>query len=703
MRNRKNSFLFTVLATLLLLSAPAGFSAESAPLLAVEGFRAIGVGESVAASVTELMRAELSRSRRLTILEETGRLFKMQKNSARFRDLIARESLIELGELLESRSMLTGSVSSLDSTIVISARVVDVETGVTLVSEVVEHTGGVSSISSSVRMLARRVLSHFPAGGKVTSVKGDTLVADIGLDDGLIPGQELTVVNLPTDRPAEPDWTKNQRTSVRVRVERTMQNESYLVPLIPDPTNLPGVGALVMSASGFKDTDLDQQQRAEQAREKAELQSNTGDIRITSKPEGALVALSRLDVGRTPLTVSDFVSGTHPVAIYYQGYDTIYDSVRIIPGQLNEYSYNLLRRLGVLSIVTVQEDVTLRLDTLDIHVGGTGSVTVKDFPAGEHHLTAAKPGYETINKRLELDFSSGDTTITVDMNPYPGSLLIASQPVGAMIYIDGVYTGAVTPQRLTHLPAGTRRIRLLLPGKGAAVTDHDIVPGSIDEVNIPISEGWFDFQPEGMALVPAGYLDMADGDSVYVSAFYLDTCEVTNREYAYFVRSTGAKPPKHWKGNSPAPEIENLPVVNVSYNDAARFASWAGMQLPSEAQWMRAAFQNGVQKFPWGDSYRPGAANTWSEGWGEPVRGGSYPQDVSPAGVYDLVGNVAEWVCEPIGVIPDRDGDLAVHRGGSFYVNDTDPSLYNRDWLYPISGAAYIGFRCVMPVPAAAN
>ena len=698
MKNGKKRVLFIVLTTLLLLNAPAGFSAENAPILSVENFRAIGVGESVAASITELMRAELSRSRRLTILEETGQLFKMQKNSARFRDLIASESLIELGELLESRNVLTGSVSSLDSTIVISARVVDVETGVTLVSEVVEHRGGISSISSSVRTLARRVLSHFPASGMVKSVKGDTLVADIGLDDGLIPGQELTVVNFSTGRTEVPDWAKKERTSVRVRVKRALQNESYLVPLIPDKANLPGAGALVMSAAGFKDTDLDQQQRAEQAREKAKTQANTGDIKITSDPEGALVALSRLDVGRTPVNVSDFVSGTHPVALFYQGYDTVYDSVDIKPGKLNEYSFKLVRRSGVLSIVTVQQDVTLRLDTLDIHVGGTGSVTVQDFPAGEHFITATKAGYETINKRLELDFSSGDTTITVDMNPYPGSLLITSQPAGAMIYIDGIYTGAVTPKRLTRLKSGMRTIRLLLPGNGAAVTEHEIVPGSIDEVDIPIREGWFGFEPEGMVQMPAGYINLAEGDSVYVESFYMDIYEVTNREYAYFVQSTGIKPPKHWKGNKPAVEIEDLPVVNVSYNDAARFASWAGMQLPSEVQWMRAAFRNHVQKFPWGDSYRPGAANTWSEGWGEPVKGGSYPQDVSPSGIYDLVGNVAEWVCEPIGVVPERDGELAVHRGGSFYVNDTDPSLFNRDWLYPISGASYIGFRCVMPV-----
>ena len=176
-------------------------------LLSVDEFKPLGVERSVAASVSEILRTQLAGSKRLRLLEETGRLYRLQRKSARFRDLTAEKNLLRLGELLESRRVLTGSVSRLDTLLVITARVVDAETGITLAGEVVEHATGPGRLGEAIRSLARKVLAHFPLTGRVLEVRGDTLLAELGLVDGLLPGQELTVLDLTDRKDDRPEWS----------------------------------------------------------------------------------------------------------------------------------------------------------------------------------------------------------------------------------------------------------------------------------------------------------------------------------------------------------------------------------------------------------------------------------------------------------------------------------------------------------------
>ena len=86
-------------------------------------------------------------------------------------------------------------------------------------------------------------------------------------------------------------------------------------------------------------------------------------------------------------------------------------------------------------------------------------------------------------------------------------------------------------------------------------------------------------------------LPTMDKPSQYVEipGFFVDKHEVTNAEYAEFVRATGHESPSHWVyGRVPQGE-EHLPVVNVSFEDAQTYAQWAGKRLPSELEWERAS------------------------------------------------------------------------------------------------------------------
>ena len=131
---------------------------------------------------------------------------------------------------------------------------------------------------------------------------------------------------------------------------------------------------------------------------------------------------------------------------------------------------------------------------------------------------------------------------------------------------------------------------------------------------------------------------------VAVLPFQMDRTEVTNTEYADFVREMEVTPPSHWVGDKPPFGQELWPVVNVDYNDALAFAAWrskrdnVSYRLPTEEEWEFAA-RNGERAdlYPWGPAWIENAAVV-KEATPAPV--GSRPEGKNRWGVVDLVGNV---------------------------------------------------------------
>jgi formylglycine-generating enzyme required for sulfatase activity len=301
--------------------------------------------------------------------------------------------------------------------------------------------------------------------------------------------------------------------------------------------------------------------------------------------------------------------------------------------------------------------------------------------------------------------------------------------------------------------------------------------------------------PEGMAWVPAGtfrmgsdahYPEEAPAHTVAVDGFWIDRCQVTNRQFAAFVADTGYEtvaerpldpaafpgapeenlvpgslvftptagpvdlrhlslwwtwtPGASWRNpEGPASSTEgreNHPAVHIAYEDAERYASWAGRALPTEAEWEHAA-RGGLDgaTFVWGDEPEPPAerlANYWhgdfpwraEARYGATTPVGSFPPN--GFGLHDMAGNVWDWTADwyaaghpteadkpccvpqnPRGGPVEGSYDPAqpqfsvprkVVKGGSFLCADTYCLRYRPAARRPQmvdTGMSHIGFRCV--------
>jgi sulfatase modifying factor 1 len=215
--------------------------------------------------------------------------------------------------------------------------------------------------------------------------------------------------------------------------------------------------------------------------------------------------------------------------------------------------------------------------------------------------------------------------------------------------------------------------------------------------------------------------------TVFLNPFRIDKYEVTNERYIFFLQDVSTL--ENAAGNELVdiddndlgigftdnglevldPTKTNHPIIEVSWYGAASFCFWAGGRLPTESEWEKAARGVEGQHFPWSNEPLTGSLVT---GWaieGPTASVGTHDIDKSPYGVFDMGGNIAEWVNDwytsnyyadspeqnPLG---PEEGTHRVARGGATSPYPQDMRATVRRRYRPGTTSRAIGFRCVYDV-----
>jgi formylglycine-generating enzyme required for sulfatase activity len=213
---------------------------------------------------------------------------------------------------------------------------------------------------------------------------------------------------------------------------------------------------------------------------------------------------------------------------------------------------------------------------------------------------------------------------------------------------------------------------LLQPPHRPATADAAALATSLDRSMARVDAGSFVMGSN------SGRDDERPAHIVYLDAFAIDRFEVTNAQYARFLRASGRTSPRYWQQGTYPTGQAAFPVVGISWDDADAYCRWAGKRLPTEAEWEKACRGAGGRTYPWGQTWESSRANVFIEnGVGASMRGtsdesaetiwdvswrlltepprqgqpalepvGSHPDNASPYGVLDMIGNASEWIAD---------------------------------------------------------
>lgn len=463
------------------------------------------------------------------------------------------------------------------------------------------------------------------------------------------------------------------------------------------------------------------------------LEPLAAKVTFVSDPPGATVRLDGRAYGPTPVSV-ELLEGNHEFQAELPGRNPEHGRLRVVAGEDRTVRIGELSPVdGTVDLLSVPGEASV---TVDGTYRGRTPLRLTVAPGRSHRVEVARDGYDT--KADDIEVSSGENLArTITLEPRLGEIEILVDPPDASLYINGEARGAA--RQVLQLPSVSQRIEIRKEGYESFVTDITPRPdfpqtietklASLESRNKAASLPATLSSPHGYELVlvaprrfhmgaprrePGRRANEAEHLVEITRPFYLATTEVTNRQFREFQKA-------HKSGalQSQNLEIDHHPTVRVTWEEAAAYCNWLsaseslpsayvasgstyvlasppnrGYRLPTEAEWALAArYASGVAtKYAWGDSLpiperagnfadesAAGLVPTTLPKYNDSFAGTAPAQSFAPnaLGIYNLGGNVAEWVNDnyainpygpgeardPLG--PDK-GEFHVIRGASF-------------------------------------
>jgi formylglycine-generating enzyme required for sulfatase activity len=477
-----------------------------------------------------------------------------------------------------------------------------------------------------------------------------------------------------------------------------------------------------------------------------ELQPLWAAVILDSQPAGASVRIDGELVGRTPLT-TEVLEGDREIEISLAGFKPHRRRLRVEAEETVELqTVRLLPNDGILTLSSVPPGATV---TVDGEYRGQTPLEVSMAPGRQYEVNLSKLGYEP--QTLELALASGeDRSESVALVERLGEVAIIARPAGAELYVNGELRGSANqtlrlqavPQQIeirkqgfvSHAQTVTPR-----PGVSQALEVTLLTEQEAKSVAIPpVIQG-----PQGqeLRLIEPGRFRMGAPrrepgrranetlrEIEITRAFYMATQEVSNKEFRQFQA-------KHRSGRGGRVSLENdhHPVVNVSWEDAARYCNWLsekaslepayafrngelqgvvplsnGYRLPTEAEWAWGArfAGGGGFKYPWGSSlpvasgsgnYADLSAQDNLEATLPDYRDGfpgTAPVDSfepNAVGLKNMGGNVAEWTHDYYAIAPSNSGppirDPLGPESGDYHV------IRGSSWMHSTVTELRLSFR----------
>ncbi|MBI5789811.1 MAG: SUMF1/EgtB/PvdO family nonheme iron enzyme [Candidatus Schekmanbacteria bacterium] len=554
----------------------------------------------------------------------------------------------------------------------------------------------------------------FAGQGKVTGISGRTIEINLGRANGLNEGSQLKVVRNVEIKRGDTVLKTEQLVIGEVEIVTLEENSaavkmlrSYRPIQAEDTVLAPSEAPKTVVKAGKKPAAPKVEEKPKQVA-KAEAKPKAAPVseppvlkedKITPKPE----------LKPEPVVAPPAESQKEEEKETKEEAEVEAQPALAVTGNLPESAAKLQVRVnGELAVTSDPADAELYLDGKHL---GTTPKTLFDLEAKKYQIKLVKDQYYPWSGEAQI--VAGQTRkLDVDLKRFEGSLQVNSMPSEAEIISDGSPLGMTNAQ--VWLKPGEHSLLVKKTGYKTLEKQVNLTAGKPQTLNLVLERVGV-AEIADMIFIPKGEFGMGSANgllphespkhAVSLEGFYIDKHEVSNAQYAGFMKATRRNPPAFWHDNDL--NKPDQPVVGVSWNDAMAYAKWTGKRLPTEAEWEKAARGFDGRIYPWGHDKSRELANGAGKADGylftAPVS--SLAAGASPYGVLNLAGNVWEWCADWYGKNYYADspsenppgpasGKLKVLRGGAWDSGDDSLRTTNRYAEPPDFWGNNVGFRC---------